>query len=98
MKIIKVEKSFELCAEAGWYGYNVYFDEKAGEEFIRALAPIGELLYMDQLRAPFFRVQGPGYLIKGVQGNNHLRIGVENNDTQLLQELLKKLSRHPAAV
>ena len=92
MKIIKVEKSFEFCAEAGWYGYNVYFDEKTGEAFIRALASLGELLYMDRLKAPFFRVQGPGFLIKGVQGNDHLRIGVEGNDTQLLQEVLEKLS------
>lgn len=47
---------------------------------------------MDRLKAPFFRVQGPGFLIKGVQGNDHLRIGVEGNDTQLLQEVLEKLS------
>ena len=49
-------------------------------------------IQVDQLKAPFFRVQGPGFLIKGVKGNNHLRIGVENNDTQILQEVLKKLS------
>lgn len=88
MKRVKVEKSFELCAEAGWYGYDIYFDVPISKEFIMSLEAMGNLLYMEQLKTPFFRLQGEGFLIKGVEGRTNLRIGLSKNDPGFLEHIL----------
>ena len=79
MNIINVEKSFELCAESGWYGYDIYFDEEIDKNFILSLKSFGNLLYLSKLKAPFFKVETSQYIIKGTEGINNLKIEILKN-------------------
>ncbi|NCD07289.1 MAG: hypothetical protein EOL97_14345 [Spirochaetia bacterium] len=91
MNIIKVEKSFELCAESGWYGYDIYFDEKIDKKLILSLNSFGHLLYLSKLKVPFFKVETSQYIIKGTEGKNNLRIGIFNNNQKYLNYIIENI-------
>lgn len=93
MKRAEVLKSFELCSEAGWFGYDIYYDQPIDKSFIQGLSSLGSLLYMEQLKTPFFRVEGKGFLIKGVEGRLNLRIGISRNDPDFLEEILSGMEQ-----
>ena len=92
MKIINVEKSFELCAEAGWYGYEAYCDVEITPDFIYKIGRLGQLTFLNTLKNPFFRVETHEYSIKGVQGNKQFRIGICRNDKELLNTIIGRIN------
>lgn len=77
MKIERIERSMEECQQAGWQGWDIYFDSPITKEQILLWQTLGDLLYLPQLRQPFFRIAGKDFLIKGLEGQKKLRIGMQ---------------------
>jgi len=75
MEIEKVTRSSEECQQAGWLGYDVFFSSPITTEQILQWGKLGDLVYLSQLRQPFFRIAEKEFLIKGLEGQNKLRIG-----------------------
>jgi len=75
MKIERLERSIEECQQAGWQGWDIYFDSPITKEQILLWQALGDLLYLPQLRQPFFRIAGKDFLIRGLEGQQKLRIG-----------------------
>lgn len=86
MKIVKIEKSFESCQQAGWHGVDVYFDESVEEEQVLGWSKLGRMVYMKQLKQPFYKISNKSYLIRGITGNNYLRIGSTASYEQMLEK------------
>lgn len=89
--IEKIEKSQDLCAEAGWYGYDIMLTEAVSESFMMRLKPLGNLVYLSGLKQPFFKLENRGYLIKGVLGAYKIRIGVAYNDREVLEKIIASI-------
>ena len=53
MKLIDRIESRERCAESGWYAYDYCMDEPLAPEFIRALKPLGNFVYLSMLTKDF---------------------------------------------
>lgn len=79
MKIVRIEKSSEECQQASWQAVNVYFDTAVNQETILSWNRLGSLVYLKQLKQPFYKISAPTYLIKGIEGKNVLRIGSSEN-------------------
>jgi len=91
MKIINIEKSYENCTEIGWVGYDIYFSEKIDEFFVKKLETLGELMYLKNLKTPFFKLDSKDYMIKGNLNHNKIRIGLRNNNKEYLEKIVKEL-------
>lgn len=77
MKIVKITESGERCAEAGWYAYDIVFDRPMDKAFIKSLKEIGGgFVFLEMLKRPFFKLEAEHYMIKGVQGDDFLRVAV----------------------
>lgn len=87
MKITKVEKSFDLCAESGWFGYYIHLAKPVSDPLIQSLAPLGQLTYMKTLKRPFFLVRTQTFLVRGILGDAFLKVGISQNDETLLQRV-----------
>ncbi len=92
MKVIKIERSFENCSEAGWIGYDIFFDKKIDDNFVNKLVSFGCLMYLSSLKIPFFKLDNKNYMIKGNLNQNNIRIGIRDNNIELLEELIVKLT------
>jgi len=92
MTILKRIKSREQCTESGWQAYNYLLKEPLSAEQIRAMRPLGSLLFLDSLRQPFFKIESHYYIIKGVQGNDFFRIAIHSAHTDELESLEKHIS------
>lgn len=88
MKKTQVERSYDLCAEGGWYGYYIHFDAPVEDAFIAALATKGSLLWMKNMSPAFFTLRTQRFLLRGLAGDCFVKVGVEGNDPALLQEIL----------
>ena len=75
MKINRIERSAEECQQAGWQGWDIYFDCPITRDQILCWQTLGDLVYLPQLRQPFYRIAGKEFLIKGLEGQQKLRIG-----------------------
>ena len=75
MTIEKILRSAEECQQAGWQGYDIHFDGPVSREQILLWQSLGDLVYLSQLRQPFYRITGRSFLIKGLEGQTKLRIG-----------------------
>lgn len=93
MKIIGKQPSRERCAEAGWYAQDYLLEKKIDREFIRGLKPLGSFLFLDALRQPFFKIEGDYYVIKGVEGNDYIRIAIHGKHEEKLGELERFIER-----
>lgn len=91
--ILKIEKSQDLCAEAGWYGYDIQLARAVSEDLIFSLRTLGNLIYLPKLKQPFFKVENTGYLIRGVQGTNKIRIGVAYNNQEVLKKIINYIEK-----
>ncbi|MCI9372209.1 MAG: hypothetical protein HFI52_02245 [Lachnospiraceae bacterium] len=88
MKMIEVTESRERCAEAGWFAYDMIFDEPMEKTFIRSLETIGEsFVFLEMLKAPFFKLEAEHYMIKGVQGERFLRMAVHGDYPEELERV-----------
>lgn len=87
MEIRKREESREQCTEAGWYAYDYLLAQPMQREQIEALSAFGgSLLYLSSLAQPFYKLEGPHFMIKGLQGSDTLRLAVYKEDEQTVQK------------
>ncbi len=91
MRLLKKCASREPCAESGWYAYDYLVGAPIARSDILALAPLGRLIYLPQLRRPFFRLDTDGWHMKGIEGDLTLRIAVDGAREPLLAELEARL-------
>ena len=77
MKLDRIERSAEECQQAGWQGWDIFFDTPITKEQILGWQALGDLVYLPQLRQPFYRIASKDFLIKGLEGQNKLRIGMQ---------------------
>ena len=89
MEIVTIQPSLEQCAQAGWQGYDVVLKQVVTRDFLGQLAAKGHLDYYPQLRQPFFRVLHPQWVIRGVVGQDKLRVGFPQGDERT--EHLRKI-------
>lgn len=87
MKLIDRIESRERCAESGWYAYDYCMDEPLAPEFIRALKPLGNYVYLSMLKKPFFKIEGDYFFIKGVEGNYFFRVAVHDAHKDILEKV-----------
>lgn len=80
MKIMSIRPSEEVCQEAGWRGVDVFFDSAVEEKDIVRWAGLGQIIYLDKLKEPFFKISGRGYMIKGFLGRNKIKIGYAEHE------------------
>lgn len=85
MKLVDRTESNERCAESGWYAYDYCMDEPLNPEFIRALKPLGNFVYLSMLAKPFFKIEGDYFFIKGIEGNRFFRVAVHDEHRDILE-------------
>lgn len=69
----------------------ITFDSSITKEIIFKLGEDGDLEYLDRLKKPFFKISYPeNYLIKGVEGNNSLRIILKDPELKNGDIIIKK--------
>lgn len=95
MKITSLDK-IEDCFDGTLMG-EVHLDHEITEGLIRYLGDFGELDYFPAFARPFFRLDIPElFMLKGIQGNRHLRIiflqGKQAQAEIRLSELLSRFS------
>lgn len=83
MTIQKIKK-LEDCFENS-HMYDVLFDRRIDNEFAEYFCSKGDSQYFKDFAKPFFKIQVPGgLLIKGVVGNNTVRIILSGNEEKIL--------------
>ena len=87
MKLVERIESRERCAESGWYAFDYLMDGPLTPEFIRALRPLGNFVYLSMLAKPFFKIEGDYFHIKGVQGNTFFRVAVHDEHRDFLDKV-----------
>lgn len=89
--MIRWERSPEPCAEAGWVGWDGNTEAPLDEAFIRRAAALGRLLYLDNLRQPFFRITGENFFIRGCVGQRTMRLGVQGGSPAVFAAVTAQL-------
>ena len=79
MKIIGRIPSRERCAESGWYAWDLLLEQPMDDAFIRALHPLGSFIYLTMLARPFFKVESRYCFIKGLRGDDFLRVATHDD-------------------
>ena len=75
MKILSIEKSLEDCQQVRGQGYDLHMSRAVMEEDIEKWRGLGDMIYMKQLRRPFFKISSRQYIIRGFLGSSTVRIG-----------------------
>ncbi|MET1254735.1 hypothetical protein [Aliikangiella maris] len=71
---IKESRPIKNCFD-GSFMKEIVLDEPVDKAFIDYLGLTGELEYFGGFARPFYRIQRKqGYLLKGVEGNDYLRV------------------------
>lgn len=79
MKVIKI-KELEDCFD-GSFIKEVLLDDIVSKDFIFCMGKEGELQYYPSFARPFYKIEVPGkYIIKGVEGNNTIRVILNRRD------------------
>ena len=94
MKMIGKQPSREKCAEAGWFAQDYLLERKIDRKFILGLKPLGSFLYLEALKQPFFKIENDYYMIKGIEGNDYLRIAVHDqhrDDLERIEKFIEEL-------
>jgi len=92
IKIIEKTESRERCAEAGWYAFDYLTDRALDEDFIVSLCNLGSLIYLRQLKKPFFKIESDHYIIKGLLGDDFFRIAVHRDHFDELQQIERQIN------
>ena len=79
MHIISLERSAEDCQQAGWIAIDVIFSCTIFSEQIIKWGGLGELVYLQSLKEPFFRIANREFLIKGFEGRDRIRVGFQKD-------------------
>lgn len=91
MKVISVKESVELCTESGWSAYDMALDGRVDRETIIRLGSLGDLTYLEMLKQPFYRIEQPYYMIKGLEGSNTLRVAMLGGHEAILEQVTELL-------
>lgn len=98
MKIISIIPSPEPCVEAGWHASQYYLEKPLTRDFVLSLRPLGSLLLMDKLQQPFFKIENHHYMIKGILGQDSLRVAVHRDypeeETMIRKAIEKAILRN----
>ena len=92
MRVLSVERSFEPCAESGWYGYDLRLDAPVDDKLIEALGALGQLSCVRSLKRPFFLVRNESFLLRGITGDLFLRAGFAVKDAPELTAILSTIA------
>lgn len=98
MKVLRTERAMEPCIEGGFFGHYVTLDGAVSAGWVEALAALGSLTFMKNLKKPFYLVRGPRFVIRGQVGDSFCKLGIEGNDGALLEKVcrdLEALPEHP---
>lgn len=87
--------SRETCAEAGWFAWDFILEKPLEDAAIFSLRPLGSFVYLSMLSRPFFKIEMPYALIKGLRGDSHIRVAVHNEHREILADVERFLSRLP---
>ena len=68
--------SHEPCVEAGWKAWDIYLLTPTDKEWVLSLRDMGSLTFLPQLRKPFFKVESHHYIIKGILGEDYIRLAM----------------------
>ena len=79
MRIIDKIPSRERCAESGWYAWDLLLEQPMDDAFIRALRPLGSFVYLTMLARPFFKAESTYCVIKGLRGDDFLRVAIHDD-------------------
>ena len=79
-KIIKIVTSHEPCVEAGWKAWDLYLSSPTDKEWVLSLRNLGSLTFLPQLRKPFFKVESHHYIIKGILGEDYIRVAIHGRE------------------
>jgi len=97
MKVVSVTESVELCTESGWSAYDMILDGRVDQETIKRLGVLGDLTYLGMLRQPFYRIEQPYYMIRGLEGADRLRTAMLDGHEEILERVKEKIeSQDPA--
>ncbi len=73
MRIVEI-RNLDDCFDQGIMK-EILFDQEVDSDFIEFLGNQGDLSYYPDFGRPYYRMDSPnGYIIKGVEGNNHSRV------------------------
>ena len=92
MQVLSAERSFEPCAESGWYGYDIRLSEPIDDGLIDALGTLGQMSCIRTLKRPFFIVRGDGFLLRGITGDCFLRAGFAEKNAPQMDLILSVIS------
>ena len=87
MNIIEINESRERCAESGWFAYDYTLEIPVSREFILGLKPLGNMTYLPMLKKPFFKIESEYVFIKGMEGDDFIRIAVHDKHREALNEV-----------
>lgn len=87
MRVISVKESVELCTESGWSAYDMVLDGIMDRETIEKLGKLGDLTYLGMLKQPFYRIEQPYYMIKGLEGADRLRTAMLAGHEEILERV-----------
>lgn len=93
MKVTDTRESIELCTESGWSAYDVAVDEEINKETVERLGALGDMTYLGMLKQPFYRIEQPYYMIKGLEGERSLRVAMLGGHEAVLQTVYQILER-----
>lgn len=90
-------KTVEDCF-IGSFTKEVFFDTGLKRDFIEYLGQFGEFKFFSDFSRPYFTVKiADKYTIKGVMGNNSLRLIMETNSQEFVDHFLGLLAQAPGA-
>lgn len=94
MTITHITPSPEPCVEAGWQASQYYLDHRVDRPLVKALSPLGSLLLLDKVRQPFFKIESHHYIIKGLLGDDSIRVAVHRDHTDETQRIIQIINSH----
>ncbi len=92
MQALRAERSFEPCAESGWYGYDIHLSEPVDEQLIETLGTLGRMSCIRTLQRPFFIVRAEGFLLRGITGDCFLRAGFAEKSAPQMDLIFSAIS------
>ena len=97
MQALSAERSFEPCAESGWYGYDIHLSEPIDARLIEALGALGCMSCIRTLKRPFFIVRAEGFLLRGITGDFFLRAGFAEKTAPQMDLIFSTISSATSA-
>lgn len=91
MRVTDWKESIELCTESGWSAYDLMLNEPMTKEQIKTLGVLGDLTYLGMLQQPFYRIEQPLFMIKGLEGTRTLRVAMLGGQEEILNRVKKIL-------